>query len=220
MALSYARCLSLRASFAATAPRSAVAELGVVRRYTPSPMSSESKELVLGIIGLVVLCIAAALLGEAFRAYTLFFVGLWIAVPVFACLLLRAGVRDSFTLAGLRRVRPLLMTLVVVISFAMFACLDTVRNRFGKHYIQGYSYWLAEPEEDDTGRMYYPGDHWTAKTSSGRWAIALLNCLIYASIVGLPTITWKASSAAINKKESECRFTADGKRIETYETGA
>ena len=33
MALSYVRCLFLRSTFAATAPRSAVAELGVVRRF-------------------------------------------------------------------------------------------------------------------------------------------------------------------------------------------
>ena len=34
VALSYVRCLLLRSTFAATAPRSAVAELGVVRRHT------------------------------------------------------------------------------------------------------------------------------------------------------------------------------------------
>ena len=39
MALSYVRCLLLRSTFAATAPRSAVAELGVVRRRSPSPMN-------------------------------------------------------------------------------------------------------------------------------------------------------------------------------------
>lgn len=169
---------------------------------------------------MVILGIGAVSLGEAFRAYTIIFILLWVAVPVFACLLLRASVRTCFTLAGLRRVRPLLMAVVVVISVAMFASLDTVRNSFGKHFVEGYNYWLAEPEMDDDGQMYYPGDHWTAKNSSGRCAITLLNWLIYASIIALPTITWKASFAAIIEKEAECRFTADGKRIETYENSA
>ena len=39
MALSYVRCLPLRSTFAATAPRSAVAELGVVSRCYPSPVN-------------------------------------------------------------------------------------------------------------------------------------------------------------------------------------
>ena len=37
--MSYVRGLSLRSTFAATAPRSAVAELGVVRRFSPSAMN-------------------------------------------------------------------------------------------------------------------------------------------------------------------------------------
>ena len=43
VALSYVRCLLLRSTFAATAPRSAVAELGVVRRLSPSPMRPKTK---------------------------------------------------------------------------------------------------------------------------------------------------------------------------------
>jgi hypothetical protein len=34
----------------------------------------------------------------------------------------------------------------------------------------------------------------------------------------LPTITFKATLAAIRKKEAECIYSADGKRIETYHT--
>ena len=44
VALSYVRCLFLRSAFAATAPRSAVAELGVVRRSRPSVLKTMPHE--------------------------------------------------------------------------------------------------------------------------------------------------------------------------------
>ena len=43
--MSYVRCLLLRSTFAATAPRSAVAELGVVRRFVPSPDNDQVMSL-------------------------------------------------------------------------------------------------------------------------------------------------------------------------------
>ena len=45
MALSYVRCPFLRSTFAATAPRSAVAELGVVRRLSTSPAKPKTSNM-------------------------------------------------------------------------------------------------------------------------------------------------------------------------------
>ena len=47
MALFYVRCLSLRSTFAATAPASAVSELGVVRRLATSPVKKPYRGLLL-----------------------------------------------------------------------------------------------------------------------------------------------------------------------------
>ena len=50
--MSYVRCLSLRSTFAATAPRSAVAELGVVRRHSTRPMKSTLLSFLFVVAGL------------------------------------------------------------------------------------------------------------------------------------------------------------------------
>jgi len=183
-------------------------------------MSTEVKEWVVGGVGLIAFFVAVSLFGDAFRAYTVPFAVLWIAVPVLACFLHRRDVLSSFTLAGLRRVQVVLMTIVVAVSFAMFACRDHVRNHFGKHYVQGYRYWRGETDYDDYGRPYYVGDEWTAKTATGRFVVGLFGWVIFAGVFALPAITLKATRGAIYKKESECAFTSEGKRIETYETNA
>ena len=112
------------------------------------------------------------------------------------------------------------MIIVVALSFVMFADLDHVRNSFGKHFVQGYHYWRGETDIDDSGRPFYLGDNWTADNRSGRWAINLFELLIWAGIVVLPVITNKATRSAIHRREAEFQLTADGKRVETYETNA
>ena len=57
MAFSYVRCLFLRSTFAATAPRSAVAELGVVRRFLAARIMKTIGTSLLSIV--TVLCCAA-----------------------------------------------------------------------------------------------------------------------------------------------------------------
>src|SRR5262249_58828089 len=105
------------------------------------------------------------------------------------------------------------MTVAIAISIAMFAHDDQVRNRIGTRFVEGYTYWRAEPEIDDYGQLYYPGDNWTAKNRSGRWGLQLFMLALLAAMFGLPAVTWKATNAAIYKKEAECLFTADGKRV-------
>jgi len=76
-----------------------------------------------------------SLFGDAFRAFTLPFAILWLAVPVLACLLSRPTMLSCFTLTGLRSAQVVLMTVVIALSFAMFACSDYVRNRFVRHFV-------------------------------------------------------------------------------------
>jgi hypothetical protein len=176
------------------------------------------KQWTFGILGVVGFFWGLMMFGDAFRAYTAPFAVIWIAIPIFACFLRRQNVLASFTLSGLRRVQTWLMVVVVALSFAMFACRDHVRNQFGRHYVQGYHYWRGQTDEDDYGRPYYVGDEWTATTRTGRWFVSFFEWVVFAGVFALPAITLKATRSAIYKKEAECSYTADGKRIETYHT--
>jgi len=178
------------------------------------------KEWAIGIVAFVALMFGAAWFGEAFRANMLLFALLWLATPIIACFLRRRSLSACFTLAGLRRLRGVLMAVVVAISFAMFAHRDQVRNRTGKRFVEGYKHWRAEPEIDDYGREYYPGDHWSAKNRTGRWGLELFELALLGAVFGLPALTWKASNSAISKREADCEVTMDGKRIETYKYDA
>ncbi|MFN2475311.1 MAG: hypothetical protein ABR526_03100 [Chthoniobacterales bacterium] len=111
-----------------------------------------------------------------------------------------------------------MMVGVVTISFAMFACHDDVRNKFGRYYAQGYRNWRGETDSDDYGRPYYAGDEWTAATATGRRLVTLFEYAVFAGVFALPALTLKAARVAIRRKEAECSYTADGKRLETYYT--
>jgi hypothetical protein len=178
------------------------------------------KQWVFGILGVIGFFYGLMLFGDAFRAYTVPLVVVWVAVPIFACFLRRQNISASFTLSGLRRVQTTLMIVVVALSFSMFADRDHVRNHFGRHFVQGYRYWRAETDLDDSGQPFYVGDQWTATNRSGRWVVELFELLILTGVFVLPAITLKATRSAIYKKETESLFTAEGKRVETYETNA
>lgn len=191
-----------------------------VKRLTFANMKTLIKKWAIGFALLVGFVFGLMWFGDAFRANMLLFALLWVATPISACSLSLRSVSASFTIAGLRRVQGVLMAVAIAISFAMFAHDDQVRNRIGTRFVEGYTYWRAEPEIDDYGRPYYPGDDWTAKNRSGRWGLQLFGLALLAAVFGLPAVTWKATNAAIYKKEAECLFTADGKRVETYESNA
>ncbi len=165
-------------------------------------MRTHISQWAIGIALLVGLLFAAFWFGAAFRANTLLFALVWIAVPVFACFLNCTSVSSCFTLIGLQRVQAILMAVVIAISIAMFANDYHIRDRIGARFVEGYAHWRAESEIDDSGKPYYPGDDWTAKNSSGRLVIKLFELALFAAEIGLPVVTWKASGAAIHKKSS------------------
>ncbi|MCX7006537.1 MAG: hypothetical protein NTY53_04690, partial [Kiritimatiellaeota bacterium] len=136
-------------------------------------MNSNVKQWILGIVGVVAFIYGLKLFGDAFRAYTAPFATIWAAIPISACFLYRQNVLASFTLSGLRRAQIALMVVVVALSFAMFACRDHVRNKFGRHYVQGYNYWRGETDVDELGQPYYVGDEWTATTPMGQRVVTL-----------------------------------------------
>jgi hypothetical protein len=183
-------------------------------------MNSTVKQWVIAILAIIAFGYGLMLFGDALGAYTVPFAIVWVAIPVLACFLIRRSALSCFTLAGLRRAQVVLMTVAVAISFAMFACLDDVRNQFGKHFVQGYHYWRGDIDYNDEGRPYYVGDQWAAKTGMGRFVVSLVEWLVFAGVFALPAITLKATREAIYKKEAECVYTVDGKRIETYHTNA
>ena len=176
------------------------------------------RQWAVGIAVLVGFMFSLIWFGEAFRANMLLFALLWVATPIFACFLCRRSISACFTLAGLRRLQGVLMAIAIAISFAMFAHHDKVRNQIGKRFVEGYTYWRAEPEIDDSGREYYPGDDWTAKNRTGRWGLQLFGLAVLGAVFALPALTWRATNSVIYTREAECIFTTDGKRIETYES--
>ncbi len=154
------------------------------------------KDWIAGIAGLVVLLVAARMLGEAFRAYTLLFMLGWVALPAVACLLNHRSLMACFTVVGLRRVRVILMILVVAISFAVFGHGDDFRNRFGRQFVTGYVYWPREVTDDD-----YSDPPWTAENFSGRLAVHLFEWTLLVGVFGLPFVVWKGADSAISRKQ-------------------
>jgi hypothetical protein len=173
---------------------------------------------VVGIAWFVGFIYGLILFGDAFRAYTPLFAVIWLAAPIGAFLLHRKSVAECFTLNGMRWVQGILIAVAAAISFAMFANHDQVRNKIGRRYVEGYRYWRAEPEIDDSGQPYYPGDNWSAKNSAGRWGLNLFGLGLLVGVFAVPAGTWKISAAAINRKRHELVHTMEGTVIETYES--
>ena len=45
----------------------------------------------------------------------------------------------------------------------------------------------------------YSGDHWKARNRSGEWSLGVLEALVFAGVIVLPAVTWKACNAAIQR---------------------
>ncbi len=144
---------------------------------------------------------AIILFGEASRAFILIFALLWIAVPIVACLLNNGTVFKVFTLVGLKRLQVILVVASIVLSFGMFANWDFIRNHVGRGFVEGYRYWRAEPDVDDYGRPFYPGDEWTAKNWTGRTGLSLFVFTLFVAEIALPIVTGMATSKAIDRAE-------------------
>ena len=141
------------------------------------------------------------LYGEAFRTHTLLFSIIWLLIPLFSCLMGIKEVFSYFDAKCLRNVRVAFMVLVVAISVSMMFDFDHVRNSVGKRYVEGYESWRGDTDVDDNGQEYYTGDEWTARNRLGRWGLKLLS---FGSLIGcflFPTVTYKATTALIHKRE-------------------
>jgi len=165
-------------------------------------MYNQLKQCMIGIASLAAFFLGIPWFGDEFRANMPLFVLLWIACPVAAWSLCLSFLSANFTLVGLRHLQGILMTVAVVISFALFAHLREVRNYLGLHFAEGYRHWQVEPEDDDDG------DRWTAKNSFARLALTVLPFGLLGAAFALPALTWKASKSAIRNKEAQGSFGA------------
>lgn len=179
-------------------------------------MVTELKDFVIGLIFLAAIMVGLVLFGIVFHAYLVPFTMLWVAIPMLAVWLCRPSGQAFFTLRGLRGIQVALMTSVILLSFFMFANVSDARNRVGRRFVGGYHHWVSGPYDDDDGHEYYE-DEWTAKNSSGVWALRFLVAGIWTCIFGLPVITYYATRAAIDRKEMARVLSQDEQHAETHE---
>ena len=67
-----------------------------------------------------------------------------------------------------------------------------------------YRSWRADPEIDDYGRPYYPGDDWmVVKNPAGKWGLMAFELLLMVAVFAFPVITWKASKAPVDRVEQK-----------------
>lgn len=157
-----------------------------------------------------------AIIGEGFQKHTIGFAILWLSAPVFGWRLNQPKFSALFTVAGVRFFRGLLMTIVVAISFMMFFGGYQLRDKVGRSFVEGYRHWRAEPVELDTDDTYYPGDHWTARNASGRFAMEALEWTVLIAVFTLPWITNLLTQRAVSKREKNLVY-KENKRFEVHE---
>ena len=168
--------------------------------------------------GLFAFGLMACVFGELSWDHPLALGAVWAIATVCAVILNLPSVASWLTVCGMRTARIAIMCVVVVISGITFFRIDQLRDQFGRHFVKGYSHWRADPEVDDTGKLYYPGDNWSAPNESGQRMIKSFGWILFIAIFALPLVSWKASTRACENKRSACLFRSDGVLIETYES--
>ena len=161
---------------------------------------------------MIIMCIVASLwllriYGETFQAHLGLFVLLWFLLPSLALWFGSRFMRPKFSTANLSLVRWVLMSGVILISFSFVFChgYDGVRDAVGHRFVEGYKVYYNEVEDTDeygrpwhdTAREFYT-DHWWAKL--GLYVVE--GSLLILS-VGLPYLTWRACTRAIEVSEKE-----------------
>ena len=182
-------------------------------------MTLPGRESVKGIAGAVFALGLIFVFAKTCHNHPLMSVAAWITIPVFAKMLSRKAILNSLTLAGLHRVRNILMVLVCLLSLFIFSSHDDpFRDIIGTRFVQGYAHWRAEPDWDENGQEFQPEDNWTADTRAGRLGLELLGWGVLISVFAIPLITLRATRKAITAKKDQCQLTMDGRWIETHET--
>ena len=106
--------------------------------------------------------------------------------------------------ASLKRIRICFMLTSITMSLCLFATYDHLRDRLGQAHIDGYSVHYR-PEYDDVGRP-----RMAAEVSTGNWyarvSLWLGELIFLVLCVGIPVLTWKGMTQAIEKKHNGSHY--------------
>ena len=151
----------------------------------------------IGVLTLILGLIALSHVGYVFRMATGVFLILWILVPCMAWVMNDDRVAALLSRASLKRIRTCFMLASITISFFFFAHEDHLRDRLGQAHIDGYSV-QYRPEYEEFGRPYRAAD-----VSTGNWyaevSLWLGGLILFVLCVGIPVLTWKGMTQAIEK---------------------
>ena len=140
---------------------------------------------------------ALSIYGELFRAHMLFFLFVWVFVPVVASWLSSAPVLSALSISSLKMTRALLVGIVISLSFISFADYDRIRDSVGERLVDGYVATYSD-DTDDYGRPTRSADvstsHWYSKL--GLW---VFEWIFLGACVLLPYATWRMASRAVDE---------------------
>jgi hypothetical protein len=158
---------------------------------------SNLKKFLLGILGLIAILVLPWFIGELFRTHPTVFFIVWIVIPVLSLFYRFSEYGTKTSKKTAKWIRIISMTLIVVISFVVFAHYDLIRDEIGYKNIKGY-YSEYYPDVDDYGKetqgVNVHTSHWF-----GRFVIWVFEWGFLILCIGLPVITWMLCSAVYNK---------------------
>ncbi len=152
----------------------------------------------ISIVGFIILLMV---FGSAFRSYTLFFVIVWFFLPLAGFTGRHQAFLSLFSRKGITFFRGFLTTVAVVIAFVLFADYEHLRDQFGETYIQDYQI-TYYTDSDDYGRPTRESDVHT-QNFSAQVFLWLAQWVLIALCIGVPILTWKASSIAVAAWENQ-----------------
>jgi hypothetical protein len=156
------------------------------------------------VVVIISLTIIPRLFGLAFRASPWIFLILWILIPCLTWLIKNKNIYSIFTVTGLKFFRICSIVAIVSISFLFFTHYDYLRDIIGSKFIDGYSVDYC-PDYDDFGRRWLNADVSVDKFYM-KVVLWLSQWIFLAFCLGLPFLTWKGITKAIENKKKEERF--------------
>ncbi len=146
-------------------------------------------DIIVNILLLIGLYILAGYVGELYRAYSIVFYILWLAIPIGIAIFQNSQKSHHISKITSKWIRTIAFALTIGIGFCIFAHYDAIRDDVGYKNIKGYhsEYY---PDVDVYGRPTHGVNiytsHWFGKIILWvlEWGFVIL-------CVAIPIITWK-----------------------------
>jgi hypothetical protein len=157
-------------------------------------------EWILGIIGMVTFLVLFFLVVEVYWKFQIFWVWLWLSIPIIAYFVYSGKLDDHLTEKGIKSLHIWLMAFAVGMSLILFFDYS-LKEKFGHYFLKGSKFFTVDSgNEDEDGNPVILHEYFTP-TVWGRFVLGAYDWIKWGLCFLFPYILHKSFKRSIDAKE-------------------